>query len=147
MKKQASKPKLSKLQKSKNDENSRYWRNRADHQWMLAIRNRWGHKCAVCNATENCQAHHINPRELTELRHNEENGILLCVRHHKYGFGVGEKLSAHKSSFAFVNWLIENSKEQFEISKKHLELIGKIGYNYKNSYEKLLKYNEPHNEQ
>lgn len=64
---------------------------------------RYNQKCAVpsCLETKRLNAHHIIPREIIELRWDEDNLIVLCPRHHKFS----RQLSAHKNSFAFCLFL------------------------------------------
>ena len=90
------------------DINSRLWRNKADKAWAKVIHLEG--KCAVCGVTESqLQAHHLIPREVLHFRHVRANGVLLCVRHHKYGVNF----SAHKSPAVFMVWLKDNRPDQW----------------------------------
>lgn len=102
-------PKKSKLQKRKDDHNSRLWRNKADRQWREAVVLLWGGKCAVCGCNGG-QAHHLIPRQMGSHRHEPLNGILLCSSHHKFSF----ELSPHKAPVAFFKWLIDNHPDAWE---------------------------------
>lgn len=82
-----------------------------DTAWSLEIRK---DPCLICSTTINLHAHHLIPREIKETRHLYQNGVSLCVTHHKYSYEV----SAHKNSAMFLlvlrqknaaqyNWLID----------------------------------------
>ena len=79
-------------------------------EWSIAIKERDAHKCAICGSILLLTSHHIIPRENKEFRFDLDNGICLCVKHHKYSFDI----SAHRNSFIFVCWLQQNRPEQFE---------------------------------
>lgn len=79
-------------------------------EWSILVRNRDNNKCVICGENKYLNAHHIIPRENVEFRFNINNGITLCVKHHKYS----REISAHKNSFIFLLWLMNNKKEQFE---------------------------------
>ena len=67
--------------------------------WRLGVRARAGYKCEVpdCGKTKLVNAHHIESYITNRwLRYDPENGICLCLTHHKFGW-----LSAHKS-FCFM---------------------------------------------
>lgn len=133
----AKKAKKSKLQKKREDPNSRLWRNKADHEWAIYI-HRTG-VCAICGATEHLQAHHLIPREIKHLRHCPDNGILLCIKHHKYYY----QLSAHKNSLAFSIWLQEHLPEKWEWVVGAMK-IKPSEPNYKEAYEALRRLNQEH---
>lgn len=93
------------------DHNSRLWRNKADKVWSQLVR--INGECMVCGASASefqLQAHHLIPREILHYRHIVENGVALCVRHHKFGM----LLSAHKNPVAFLLWLKENRSAQWD---------------------------------
>ncbi len=81
---------------------------RKDKEWGKAIKLRDGNKCVICGREDYLHAHHIIPRERKEFRWDIDNGISLCVSHHKYSF----EISAHKNSFVFMHWLINNRIKQ-----------------------------------
>ena len=76
-----------------------------DTQWKINVRKHWNNKCAVWGKT-NCKldCHHIVSRSIKELRHDVLNGILLCSGCHLFN----RKLSAHKGSLLFIDWLSKN---------------------------------------
>jgi len=104
------KKKKSKLQKKIEDPNSRLWRNKADKLWKELVVKVYSGKCAICQSTEYCQAHHLIPREMTSHRHSTYNGILLCASHHKYSF----ELSPHKAPVEFFKWMLTHHKYKWE---------------------------------
>lgn len=90
---------------------ARRLRNKKDKEWREAVKKRDNDKCVI---NDNCstgfiQAHHIIPRENKIFRHDVDNGVCLCPRHHKYSYD----LSAHKNSFVFFLWLLEHRQIQF----------------------------------
>ena len=107
---------LSKLAKKKLDVCSTYWRNQADRAWSKAIHAR-DKACLVCNSTRFTQAHHLISSSIHCLRHCLMNGILLCVKHHKYD----ARLSAHKGSAMFGVWFREHRPEQLAWVQQHWE--------------------------
>ena len=67
----------------------------------------------MCPRTEYLNAHHIVPRENKEWKYSIDNGITLCVKHHKFG----RRISAHCNPFAFLLWLEENRPEMYALAK------------------------------
>jgi hypothetical protein len=72
-----------------------------DEAWATMIKARGNWACAICGNDYGVAAHHIIPRENKQYRYCEDNGIPLCVKHHKFC----RKLSAHNSPLAFFLWL------------------------------------------
>lgn len=137
MAKSPKKIKKTKLQKKKEDPNSRYWRNKADYEWRVLIHR--SNVCAICGATEKLQAHHLIPREIKSLRHDPDNGILLCVRNHKYDY----MLSAHKNPLSFAAWLQTNHPKKWEWVQSTLEKLTKADpWNYQEAYLRLKAIND-----
>jgi hypothetical protein len=79
-------------------------RNKADKEWSREVRARDG-CCVVCGAVQKLNAHHILPREIIKTRHNLDNGITLCPKHHRFS---KQEISAHQNPFAFFVWLRHN---------------------------------------
>lgn len=53
------------------------------HLWGIRVRDKYNHKCAKCDETENLDCHHIKPKsQFPDLRWCVDNGILLCKEHH-----------------------------------------------------------------
>lgn len=82
-----------------------------DKVWSNNIKLRDENKCVICGDSKLLHTHHILPRELKSTRHLFSNGVTLCPRHHKYSF----EISAHKNSFAFFIWFMNNRPEQYKI--------------------------------
>ncbi len=59
-------------------------RNSLTHRtWKKEVKERDGHKCKKCNATEKLHVHHIVPwKEKEELRFDVDNGQTLCATCH-----------------------------------------------------------------
>ena len=81
-----------------------------DKVWASNVKYRDESICAICGSTRLLNSHHVIPREIKYSRHLFENGITLCVSHHKYSF----EISAHRNPFAFFMWLMKNRHEQFD---------------------------------
>ena len=88
-------------------------KKKKDKQWAEAIRAR-DKVCQICGADDAAHkgkylnSHHIVPRTFEKLRWDTMNGILLCVKCHKWG-----SYSAHKNGFWFTDWLSRNKIEQY----------------------------------
>ena len=72
-----------------------------DDAWATMIKSRDEWRCAICGDDRRVYAHHIIPRENKEFRYCEDNGISLCVTHHKFN----RVISAHNAPLAFFLWL------------------------------------------
>ena len=79
-----------------------------DKLWSKQVRERDKLQCVICNNTERLNAHHLFPREISELRHDIDNGISLCPKHHRFS----RILSAHQNPIAFYHWMENNRAEQ-----------------------------------
>ncbi len=56
------------------------------------------------------------------MRWDINNGIALCIYHHRWSFDV----SAHQNAFAFVVWLQQNRPEQYNyLREKIITLLNK----------------------
>lgn len=86
----------------------------ADRAWADAVKDRDGWKCVICNDPLKPNAHHIIPRENKICKHDIDNGITLCIKHHKFG----REISAHNNPIAFFFWLAENRPVQFDNARK-----------------------------
>ena len=95
-----SKVKLAKIEKS--------LVNKQFKEWSLAVRNRDNNKCVVCGSSKMLNAHHIIPRENKDFRFDINNGISLCVLHHKFSL----EISPHRNPFVFIFWLADKRNEQ-----------------------------------
>ena len=85
-------------------------RKSKDKYWSFDVKNRDDNKCVICNSDKFLHTHHIIPREVKAFRWDIDNGICICVKHHKYSY----EISSHKNSFIFILWLQKNRKEQLD---------------------------------
>jgi len=93
--------------------------HKKDKDWHDKVLEKFNYKCAFCGKSIQLNAHHIIPRQIKATRWNVENGIALCVYHHRYSFDF----SAHQNAFAFFIWLEKNRFEQYNYLKTELEKI------------------------
>ena len=130
------KKKKTKLQKSKDNPISRYWRNKADQLWSKLVRQRDGNKCVICGNKDKLNAHHLIDRSVKVLRHMLINGLSLCPSCHKFN----RRRSAHGGNIPFVLWMLERADENKQVVwvKENYGCIDK-GYNYEAAYKKLKR--------
>jgi hypothetical protein len=76
-------------------------RDMADQLWSLAVKDDWGHKCAMCGRGSGLNSHHLIPRQHMATRHDLANGICLCNHCHQFD---GDR-SPHQNAAGFVLWL------------------------------------------
>lgn len=95
---------LSKLQSQERKE-----QRELDEFWATAIKNRDNWECVICGSKYAPNAHHIIPRENKSYRYEEDNGISLCVKHHKFS----RIISAHNNPLAFFLWLMLYRPDQY----------------------------------
>jgi len=72
-----------------------------DDAWATMIKARDNWCCVICGNDYRVAAHHIIPRENKEYRYCPDNGVTLCVAHHKFS----RIISAHNNPLAFSVWL------------------------------------------
>lgn len=101
--------KLSKLAKNKLNPNSSYYKRLCDKVWSERIRQFFDNKCCICSAIGKLDCHHIIDRVHKATRHLINNGLLLCVKHHKWGLE-----SVHQNPLFVLRWLSFYRKEQYE---------------------------------
>ena len=107
-----------KITKAKQKKLDRRELKRQDKEWAKAVKERDGNKCVICGATKYLNAHHIIPREVKEMRHEIDNGLSLCPKHHKWN----TLLSAHRNPLFFLLWFETERKTQyFNLLLKALE--------------------------
>lgn len=94
-------------------------RNKKDKEWAKAVKQVFHNKCAICGSSKMLNAHHIIPREIAELRHDIQNGIALCPKHHRFSF----EFSAHQNSFVFYLWLMDKYPIQYDYLKNKAESV------------------------
>jgi len=83
-------------------------KTRKDKEWKKAVLTKYNGRCFICGETKMPNAHHIIPKNFTETRWDEMNGIILCPKHHKFG-----KFSAHKHALWFIVQLMGSDLNQF----------------------------------
>lgn len=105
--------------------------NKLDKEWAKLVRDRDKNRCVICKK-KNVDAHHILPRENKILRHNINNGVTLCKKHHRFS----REISAHQNSFTFLNWFMENRSEQYKYLTDKLFKKRKVYNARKNTFYK-----------
>ena len=83
--------------------------NKRDKEWSIEVRRKWNNCCAYCGSTIRTNAAHIIPREIRHFRHDLDNGVALCPKHHKFSF----QWSAHLNPLAFYIWMAKTHADQF----------------------------------
>ena len=86
-----------------------------DKLWSAKIREPG--VCAYCGKGKpevRLNAHHIYDRKIRALRWELDNGICLCVSHHKFG----QEFSAHATPLPFIDWLL-GQYHLLELEVKH----------------------------
>lgn len=91
---------------------------RKDREWRKELIKQEGAKCTICGDTNRPNAHHIIPKTFKETRHDVQNGVMLCPKHHKYG-----KFSAHKNALWFINLLQDCDGDKHNYLLKKLKEI------------------------
>lgn len=130
------------LQSRKNNPESKYWQSKADKMWSAMIKKIWGHKCAICGATEGLQSHHMILKKAGGIiyRYDLRCGICLCLKHHGK-FGNYE--SAHSGHLGFAVWLSKNHPEIWQWICDNIRSVKQSKpypkANYRESYLKLSK--------
>jgi len=112
------------LEKRKRNCRSSYWRIRADKLWGRLMHR--GNRCAIDigHCKGKLEAHHIISRRISVLRHNINNGILLCSYHHKYS----TRLSPHHGLVGYSSWMIQHRPEQWTWAQEHKWDMGRPDY-------------------
>ena len=79
-------------------------RNKLDKLWRETIKARAGNKCEKCTRSfGKLDCHHIFGKKAhPATRWDLANGVLLCVKCHKFGKG-----SAHETPKEFMDWIIK----------------------------------------
>jgi hypothetical protein len=98
-------------------------RLKKERDWADRIKERDGWKCVICSDTLKPNAHHLIAREIPEFKYDLDNGITLCILHHKFS----REISAHNNPFSFFIWVMKNRNEQYERLKEkycnHLKIV------------------------
>lgn len=118
----------------------------ADELWSLAVKVKFGWKCAVSNKTENLESHHLIRRGNWTHRYTVMNGISLNSYYHT----LGNDIAAHGATDVtdrFRDWMKKNHKEQWAWFEEHrddlsqkpdidelLKIVRKLEGETKNAY-------------
>lgn len=92
----------------------------ADELWSVAVKVKFGWKCAHSYKTENLEAHHLIRRSNFTHRWALENGISLNSYYHSLGSNI--TIAAHGATDVterFRDWMIKNHSEQWAWFEKH----------------------------
>jgi len=92
--------------------------DRADELWAVAVKVRFGWKCAISNKAENLEAHHLIRRKNWTHRWTVMNGICL----NSYSHTLGDEIAAHGATDVterFRDWMIRYHSEQWAWFEKH----------------------------
>jgi hypothetical protein len=130
------KRKTKSLEERKAMPNNKYWRIRADEEFMVQFR---GEQCEVCTAlgrinTQGTVFHHIVAKAHSKaLRYDKRNGLILCPSHH----GFSDVMCAHSASQNVVAKFHDFCWEHFPSKMQWLEENRRINfrYTYKDAYE------------
>jgi hypothetical protein len=87
--------------------------------WAQAVKERDNNKCVICGSTIKPNAHHIIVRENELTRHDVNNGLTLCPKHHLFC----RKISAHNNPLGLFVWLMKNRQEQLNYCCMEMESI------------------------
>ena len=98
-----------KAKRLKRQSSKGYIEVRKDTVWANFIKDNAGRKCEYCGTDKTLNAHHIFSRSNKQVRHDLDNGISLCVGHHKFN----SKFSAHLAPLEFILWLREKRGEEW----------------------------------
>ncbi len=103
--------------------------------WSLTVRAKYENRCIICGSTQNINAHHLIHKAIQKYKFDINNGVALCCKHHLFDF----KISAHKGSYLFFEFLKENHKKVFEQYVKNINNIEKVKLDIKQIEKELLK--------
>ncbi len=90
-------------------------KNKALKLWKSVVKIRDKNSCAICGETNVVQGHHLEDFRLCpSLRYAPQNGISLCVRHHKFG-----RDAAHRGLWTIMNYMLENRPQDIAYIGSH----------------------------
>ena len=93
-----------------------------EKEWSRLIRTRDNWACVICGNPLKPNAHHLIPREIKQFKFDLDNGITLCVKHHKFC----RHLSAHNNPLSFFMWLKKYRPFLIEVMEnKYREYLNK----------------------
>lgn len=95
-------------------------KKKKDTDWALAVKERDGFRCVYCGSKDYLNSHHIFSRNNLSTRHDLDNGITLCAKHHTFS----KEFSAHQTPTEFTFWLQKLKGKNFieELGKKARKL-------------------------
>lgn len=133
-KKAAKKPSVQtlKLERSKRNPRSKYWRVKADEVFMAQYRNL---ECEVClsmfskSNTQSTVGHHLLPKgSCPAHRFTHECMLVLCMRHHLWD----DFLAAHSMNALavrrFLDWMEMQMPEQYKWMQEHEHDQERVNY-------------------
>jgi len=148
--KRKQKPKLSKLQKKKNNPLSSYWMNKADSLFKYIMHETWKregiHYCFVCasgdyGTNSSCakvECAHLIPCENYLYRWNPENVMPLGSYHHK----LSRECSPHNAPVQFGVWLTIRYPEKAKFVEQNKQSITRkveLPWTFQEKYLELLQ--------
>ena len=84
--------------------------------WADTIKDRDNRECFICATKYGLCSHHIIPREHKEYLLSLDNGITLCLKHHKFS----RNISAHNNPLAFFMWLDKYKPDFMKIARERM---------------------------
>lgn len=78
-----------------------YQTRKKDKAWANEVKKRANYKCEYCGSKKQLNAHHIFSRSNKAVRHDLDNGVCLCPKHHVFS----TVFSAHKAPAEFIEWI------------------------------------------
>ena len=102
-------------------------KKRRDTEWANKVKDLDGWTCCICGAKFRVFAHHIINRENLMYKYDIDNGITLCLKHHKFD----RTISAHNAPFAFLLWLKKYKFHKYDLARERIvqTLLGDIDLN------------------
>jgi len=97
---------------------SRGFRARVANYWLADFRRqrilaRYGHRCAMCGATENLEIDHIKPVSLyPELAFDEDNVQILCHECHRLKSNLDQSLARLTARYVMIESITEAGMEE-----------------------------------
>lgn len=98
-----------KAKRVKKQSSKSYITKKLDEKWARAVKKRDCYNCQYCGSKSYLNAHHIFSRSNKNIRHDIENGITLCAKHHT----LSSEFSAHLTPVEFVEWVKEFNGEDW----------------------------------
>jgi len=86
-----------------------YLTKKLDDKWSREVKEKANFKCEICGKTETLNSHHVFSRSNRKVRHDLENGVCLCAKHHLFDIS----LSAHKAPIEFLEKMKEIRGEKW----------------------------------